>query len=93
MCARERIDDLECGWSGGGDGDYIGGLTSVLVLAFDAVVQHEDFVDVKDDSGEVTDDEHEDDAKEDGRQVHLGGALRVPPPGTLVSHLNACHKY
>ena len=46
-------------------------LCQLTFSAFDHVLKHEELVDVEEDPGEVADEEDDDDAEEDGRQVHL----------------------
>ena len=59
---------------------------ALTVLAGDDVLAHEELVDVEQDPGEVTNEEEEDDAEEDGRQVHLARLLLVVLLRPLVRH-------
>ena len=56
------------------------------VSAGDDVLSHEELVDVEHDPGEVAEEEEEDDAEQDGRQVHLARLLLVVLLRPLVGH-------
>ena len=58
----------------------------LTVLACDDVLRHEELVDVEHDPGEVAEEEEEDDAEQDGRQVHLARLLLVVLLRPLVGH-------
>ena len=58
----------------------------LTVPAGDDVLCHEELVDVEHDPGEVAEEEDEDDAEQDGSQVHLRGLLLVVLLRPLVGH-------
>ena len=59
------------------------------MFAGDHLIQHEKFVHVQEDPGKVANKKEEDDAKQDGCQIHFRCFLLVVPFGSFVRHLNS----